>query len=330
MSDTTYQPKVYRKHGGDELVVADGGQITIESGGRVNGYAFKGTMRFADSTVSASGDGLSWATAYKTIAEAVAAASAGDTIVMRGSFTESVTVSTASLTLLGAGTSPRDACYWNPVAGNDKVNLTLSAAYTRIENVYFRPGPQSSSYSACIAIGTTASHTRILRSRFQGTTGAYYAIYSPATGADNVHIEGNQFFYFNTATYGAAILTAQASPWNAYSGWVIRGNLFQSCVKAITVQARCCLIADNVLVEAGNNASGAIGTVMVDGIILSGNGAECGANIITRNTLGGTYNLATYSPSQSANAGGDCWMGNFAAITVTTAPNGLTVLPPAS
>ncbi|TIL38532.1 hypothetical protein [Mesorhizobium sp.] len=31
----TYQPKVYRKHGGDELVVASGGLITVEAGGSV-------------------------------------------------------------------------------------------------------------------------------------------------------------------------------------------------------------------------------------------------------------------------------------------------------
>jgi len=33
MTDATYQPKVYRKQGGDELVVASGGAITVESGG---------------------------------------------------------------------------------------------------------------------------------------------------------------------------------------------------------------------------------------------------------------------------------------------------------
>jgi hypothetical protein len=31
----SYQPKVYRKQGGDELVVASGGQITVESGGAI-------------------------------------------------------------------------------------------------------------------------------------------------------------------------------------------------------------------------------------------------------------------------------------------------------
>ena len=36
MADLTYQPKVYRKQGGDELVVADGGKITVESGGEID------------------------------------------------------------------------------------------------------------------------------------------------------------------------------------------------------------------------------------------------------------------------------------------------------
>ena len=33
MVDVTYQPKVYRKQGGNEFVVKDGGKILVESGG---------------------------------------------------------------------------------------------------------------------------------------------------------------------------------------------------------------------------------------------------------------------------------------------------------
>lgn len=33
MADATYQPKIYRKQGGSELVCASGGAITVESGG---------------------------------------------------------------------------------------------------------------------------------------------------------------------------------------------------------------------------------------------------------------------------------------------------------
>lgn len=44
MVDTTYQPKVYREHGGDRMVVASGGSLDVESGGEMDiesGAAFK-------------------------------------------------------------------------------------------------------------------------------------------------------------------------------------------------------------------------------------------------------------------------------------------------
>lgn len=37
MADATYQPKVYKTGGGNELVVASGGTLTIESGGALRG-----------------------------------------------------------------------------------------------------------------------------------------------------------------------------------------------------------------------------------------------------------------------------------------------------
>ena len=37
MPDATYGQKVYRKQGGDELVVANGGKITVEAGGKIYG-----------------------------------------------------------------------------------------------------------------------------------------------------------------------------------------------------------------------------------------------------------------------------------------------------
>lgn len=36
MADSTYQPKVYRKDGGDTLVVASGGTLAVESGGAMD------------------------------------------------------------------------------------------------------------------------------------------------------------------------------------------------------------------------------------------------------------------------------------------------------
>lgn len=39
MSDDTYQTKVYETQGGDELVIASGGRLTIEAGATVTGLA---------------------------------------------------------------------------------------------------------------------------------------------------------------------------------------------------------------------------------------------------------------------------------------------------
>jgi hypothetical protein len=36
MADPSYQPKVYRKQGGAEMVIASGGKITVESGGTID------------------------------------------------------------------------------------------------------------------------------------------------------------------------------------------------------------------------------------------------------------------------------------------------------
>jgi hypothetical protein len=36
MADATYQPKVYRKQGGTEFVVASGGEVNIETGGIIS------------------------------------------------------------------------------------------------------------------------------------------------------------------------------------------------------------------------------------------------------------------------------------------------------
>lgn len=264
----------------------------------------KGATWYVDSTISASGAGQSWATAWKTITEAVAAAAAGDTIIMRGSFTEAVTCSTAGIRFIGAGTNPNE-CVWTGAA--DAVCLTLNAANCLVENVKFRPPARTSGTPAAISLGTAASYTTIRKCRFQGQATSYYAIYSPATGADNVVIEDNEFIYMNTATYGSAIYGVNTA--NAYSAWKILRNIFNSCVVAIDLSGRCCQIIDNVLAEYGNNSSSAIAAVMTTGIHLDGSGS--GANIVTKNQLGGTYNATLYKVGTA----GDQWAGNFNVLT---------------
>jgi hypothetical protein len=70
----TYQPKTYRDQGGDRQVIAKGGTLLAETGAAVIFPNPSGAQDyFVDGNVSASGDGLSWATAFKTLSEAIAA-----------------------------------------------------------------------------------------------------------------------------------------------------------------------------------------------------------------------------------------------------------------
>jgi hypothetical protein len=50
MADSTYQPKVYRKQGGDVLVVASGGVLDIETGGIVKANGTQGAALTAQLT----------------------------------------------------------------------------------------------------------------------------------------------------------------------------------------------------------------------------------------------------------------------------------------
>lgn len=53
MTDNSYQPKVYRKQGGDRMVVKSGGVIEIESGGDVVGEHFYMGVDIADLSADA-------------------------------------------------------------------------------------------------------------------------------------------------------------------------------------------------------------------------------------------------------------------------------------
>ena len=116
MSDSTYLPKVYRRQGGDVMVVASGGQILVEPGGSVmSGNPSGAADYFVDLNVSATGDG-SIASPFATIAEAITASntSIGLTanrwwarrnriFVMGDGITESLTVLPEKCDIIGCG-----------------------------------------------------------------------------------------------------------------------------------------------------------------------------------------------------------------------------------
>ena len=77
------------------------------SKGRLQALAGRGTTYFVDSVSGLDGNGgKSWARAKKTIASAVTACAAGDTIYLKGTFSEAVTCSKAGVSFIGVGTNP--------------------------------------------------------------------------------------------------------------------------------------------------------------------------------------------------------------------------------
>lgn len=266
-----------------------------------------GSVWYANSAVAQAGDGKSWASAFGTIAAAVAVAQNGDIVAIKGSFSETVTMSVAGVTIFGVGTGPKQAIWTSAV---DTASLTIAANYCKIQNVYFKPP----AYSASTTYGPSAIYLNganwayIVGCRFQGQTASYNAIYSPSENSDNVHIFGCEFYYMNTTTYGCAILGVEAGGLS-YSGWQIIGNVFSSCVTAININGRACVLRSNSVAEYGITAAGAVGAVLALGIDLSG--TSSGANVVWGNQLGGTYSATLYK----AGASGDQWSGNFNVIS---------------
>ena len=313
MSDSSYQPKVYKKSGGDEMVVASGGLITVEPGGQITLLSSYGNRYFVDSANGLdTNTGLSYGQALKTIAAAVAIASAGDTILLvpGSSFNEAVVVPVGltGLSIIGIGTGPHQVTW---TSATDTVSLTMNASDMLVENIKFNPPTYTAGIPASIVLGGSA-YSKIRRCRFQGQTGSWNAIYSPVCNSDNVEISDNEFRYLNTAGHGAAILGVEAGGLS-YSAWKILRNIFDSCVTGININGRVCLLEGNHVNINGINAAGAGAAVCTLGVDLSGTSSY--GNMVHGNYLGGAYGATLYK----VGASGDDWSGNYNIAGITGA-----------
>jgi hypothetical protein len=175
-----------------------------------------GTIRFVNSvTGNDMNNGLSRDRPFATIAAAVAKSAAGDTVLCRGSFSESVTVSLAGLKIIGAGNHPQETMW---TSATDVNSLIISAENVLVENIKFRP-PAYTAERDCCAIHLTvsvANYLTVKNCRFQGKAGSQTAIFAHPNG--NVVIKDCEFIYMNTATYGCGI-RGTATTGLAFSAW---------------------------------------------------------------------------------------------------------------
>lgn len=291
--------------------------------GGVSKFTFNGVGKawFVDSVDGEDSNsfGKTFGKALKTIGEAVDRAEAGDTIYLKGSFNEAVECDLAGVRFVGVGTGPYEARWTAPtVAGS--YCLKMSAHSIRVENIRFGPVAYVTSGVPSGIQLSGANYAQIVNCRFQGKSGSYKAIYSPAADSDNVLIQGNDFFYMNTATHGAAIVGVDDAS-SCYSGWKIIDNLFSSCVTDIDIGGRCCLVRGNVFPLGGMDATGSM-SASITAKVIDLSGTNTGGNVVTANMFDGEWDTDLYVPGTT----GDCWIGNFASIEATDAPYGLTVV----
>jgi hypothetical protein len=271
-----------------------------------------GNYYFVDGTNGTAGaDGLTGTTALKTIAAAAALAVAGDTIlVFPGTYTEAaITISVPGVRLIGIGPSAKSVVW---TSATDVTSLTLAANYCEVTGFYFKPPTYTADATVASIKLSNASYANIHNNQFQGQTGSYNAIYSAVANSDNVTIANNRFAYMNTLTYGAAILGVEAGGLS-YSGWKLLGNTFESCVTAVNINGRVCLVQGNHFAINGITALGAGGAVCTKALDLSGTSSY--GNLVHGNFLGGAYSGALYT----VGASGDDWAGNFNIAGITAA-----------
>jgi hypothetical protein len=224
----------------------------------------------------------------KTIAAAVALASAGDTIYVRGTGTdydEAVTVAVDNLSLIGIGTHVKQ-CGWN--SDSDTTCLTITGNGCVVDGFYFRPEGATSGIAIDIGSATSTStglYTTIKNNLFKSsTTTCKYGI--SASGVPGyVKVLNNHFTWVGTAIASPTVLKPG-------DDWEIIGNYFSDkCTNGIVFAGRKCLINENYF------------NVHTVSLNLTGGSYNC----VGRNHFGGDYSTATSMPGTN-----DVWTGNWA------------------
>ena len=292
MADTTYQPAVYRKQGGDELVVANGGKITVESGGAIvfpnpsGGTDYYVCGNSGDDT----NDGLSWATAYQTLATALAAShaniAAGSTgwaarnrIFCKGDdFVEDLVALAQKTDIIGVGSSDN---YPMPcIRGNHApVNNAMGC---RFFNVRFRPAASDDLVTLdSTSGGSIEFHGCIFDAHYEAFT-APSAI--DTTASQYVKVIGCDFlgqFSGDVIDIGAGKVNGMRIIGNKILGGADNGIV---ATGAMTVdQGRYALVADNYIQVADKIIDDGADSVLYsfNNVGVSGEAAGASAYVVT-------------------------------------------------
>jgi hypothetical protein len=259
MSDATYSPRVYKKQGGNEMVVANGGTLTVEAGGVLSMSGIltgliQGSIFFVNSVGgSDSANGLTWATAFATLDHAVGACTAdhGDAIFVAAKHAETlvgaggVAADVAGITIIGMGTGRQRPIF---TSGTDTAaSFDITAARITVANLVFVNGIDAQtaminvsgadvSISGCevqtgdastqtlIGILTTAGAVRLRVEQCH-----FHGLVTAGTTSQIALVGGDAIVIKNNILVGACAATGNISAGTTASlNGVIDGNIIQN------------------------------------------------------------------------------------------------------
>lgn len=219
-----------------------------------------GNKWYVDASMSASGVGKSWGTAFKTITEAYAACSAWDEIhVAPGDYDEGavVNITLQGIKIVGPGNSNQMLALWYTSSASHHI-LTINAHNVEISGMGFY---QTKNNYDAIRVSTTASYFKcyIHDCRFDSTNGEYGVHGGTTYDSPDILIENCKFTSWNTA---------------AIYCYCTRGHVRNNTI--VTVASK---IGIHLPATGGNRG----GVFCVDNDILGANSSDTGISVAAVN-----------------------------------------------
>jgi hypothetical protein len=259
------------------------------------------------------GNGLSWATAKKTIAAAVALAANYSTIYIRGTaaFAESVVVPSTitGLRLVGVGDGKINP-NWDSAAADESA-LTIRGLNCEVRNILFAGSTKTVSMIVVDASGSYAGHGSVIENcYFHGGGDSLSAVFYYGGSLQNKLI-GNHITGFGAANTGFQAAVWGGSYVNSANDFEIRGNWFSENTDHLILQACNCLVVDNSFQHTGDVTSATVMLNLVDA------GEDSGCNIVRGNCFGDAAASLTNANGYYGNAN-DQWCGNWCTDGINT------------
>ena len=298
------------------------------------GYFNSVAPLFVDTYITTPGNGYNgWTNALDTLEEALSKVVSGGHIYFRGDVREEIIGSNLvfDVTIEGVGSlHPPDlpaagydagAAMWRPPASPTEATalLQLRGRGWKFKNIVFdcpvdAPAVKVFENGESGEDEYSGSHAQFLGILFrQGQYGVELS-----GGGHNILWDGCEFFLMNNAgNTGAGIIQTSTAIALGFK------NTVRNCIFSPTSSVGG---NDRHIIAAWQSSSiidNVLGTVEGTAKYIDLTGGN--DNVVGRNILGGAYAPGDYVAGTS-----DVWIGNYAPVTATTAPNGLTVAVPAA